>query len=178
MLRVLDLFSGYTIREDGLITSRFGRPVAPQAAKNGYVRVELWRDGKGKKYLLHRLLAEAFIPNPADKPCVNHIDGDKANNALSNLEWVTQSENQRHAYANGLQVGFKKSGPIGQAHKAALCGSRWKHETHRYRLDGVEFDNLWDAAAHFGVSRQTILNRCKSERWPTWSKAIERSEHA
>ena len=139
------------------------------------MRVELWENGKGKKYLLHRLLAQAFIPNPEGKPCVNHKDGNKHNNALRNLEWVTRSENQRHAYETGLQVGFHTAGlQISEQHKSALCGSRWKNETHVYLIEGGKFTNLWDAASAANVSRQTVLNRCKSERWPTWSKTIER----
>jgi hypothetical protein len=173
-LKVLDLFSGYTICEDGEITSRFGRVVKQQKSNVGYWRVELWTNGKGRKHSVHRLLAQAFLPNSEGKPHVNHIDGDKGNNCLSNLEWTTQSENQLHAYRTGLQVGFRKSVPISDDHKQALCGSRWKRETHVYSLSDKTFMNLWDASAHFGVSRQTILNRCKSERWPSWSKSKER----
>ena len=172
--RLLDLFSGYKIREDGQITSRFGRLVKPQVSSVGYDRVELWANGKGRKYFVHRLVAQAFVPNTNELPQVNHIDGDKRNNHATNLEWTTQSENQRHAYRIGLQSGYRKSMPLSESHKAALCGSRWKHERHVYRLEEQTFYNLYDAAAHFGVSRQTILNRCKSERWPTWSKTIER----
>lgn len=73
----------------------------------GYWRLTLIR-GKGYEKKLttistHILLAKAFIPNPANKPQVNHIDGDKLNNSLDNLEWVTNGENQIHAYAMGLQ---------------------------------------------------------------------------
>ena len=174
MMNVLDLFSGYTIRKDGVVTNRFGRAVRQQLSSVGYIRVELWADGKGRKYLLHRLLAQAFIPNPENKPQVNHIDGDKRNNRLSNLEWVTQSENQIHAYRTGLQKGYRKSVTLSEGHKKALCGSRWQYERHIYRTPDLEFETLSDAADHFGVSRQTILNRCKSERWPEWSKSVER----
>lgn len=168
--RVLDLFSGYTLSEDGTVIGPRRKPIAPQIGKLGYVRVEI----RGKKYLLHRLLAQAFIPNPGSKPQVNHINGDKADNRLANLEWVTRSENQLHAYRSGLQVGHKKPTPLSDAHKAALCGSRWKRERHVYQLEARTFANLYEAAAAFGVSRQTVLNRCKSPRYPSWTKSVER----
>ncbi len=172
-IRVLDLFSGYTIREDGQVRSRFGRTIKPQFDRSGYVRVELWVDGAGKKHLLHRLLARAFIPNPGGKPQVNHIDGDKSNNALYNLEWVTQSENQKHAYDLGLQKGYHVSGrKISDSHKAALCGARWKGRTRRYVCDGLEFRTPEAAASHFGVSRQTVYNRVASPRFHTWEIKI------
>jgi len=63
----------------------------------GYVRVNLCKNGKNKKHSVHRLVATAFIPNPENKPCVNHIDGNKKNNKLENLEWVTHKENTNHA---------------------------------------------------------------------------------
>jgi hypothetical protein len=66
--------------------------------KNGYFRIRL----NGKKYSIHRLIAETFIPNPDNKPEVNHKDGNKLNNHISNLEWVTHSENTKHAFKMGL----------------------------------------------------------------------------
>lgn len=56
-----------------------------------------------KIHKIHRLLAEHFIPNPENKPCINHKDGNKLNNSLDNLEWVTISENTKHAYVNKLE---------------------------------------------------------------------------
>ena len=70
--------------------------------KNGYVYVYLCNNGRNKNARLHRLVAETFIPNPENKPQVNHIDGDKTNNKINNLEWCNQSENEKHAYRTGL----------------------------------------------------------------------------
>ena len=70
---------------------------------NGYRYFSMMRDGKTIKIQAHRLVALAFIANPEDKPCINHIDGNKLNNELSNLEWVTHSENAFHAFACGLR---------------------------------------------------------------------------
>ena len=65
---------------------------------NGYFIVDLYKKGyKNKICLVHRLIAEAFIPNPENKPTVNHINGDKADNRIENLEWATDSEQQLHA---------------------------------------------------------------------------------
>lgn len=171
-LRIRALLGGYTIRADGEVRSRFDRPIKHQICKNGYIRVELCFDGVGKKYLLHRLLAAAFIENTNGKPHVNHIDGNKSNNALDNLEWVTQSENQIHAYAIGLQKGYRKPSPISESHKLALCGSRWRREIRKYDCGGLIFRRATDAADHFGVTPSTISNRCNSERWPEWSLTI------
>lgn len=66
----------------------------------GYMFVNLRKNGVQKRKSIHRLVASTFVPNPNDKPEVNHIDGCKTNNCVSNLEWVTRSENQKHAHAN------------------------------------------------------------------------------
>lgn len=68
----------------------------------GYCSVLLQVDGLVKRANIHRLVALAFIPNPENKPQVNHKDGNKANNQVSNLEWVTHRENMKHAYDTGL----------------------------------------------------------------------------
>ena len=65
-----------------------------------YKRVELHKNGKCKKYYVHRLLAEAFLPKREGKYFINHIDGDRWNNDLSNLEWCTLQENARHYWLN------------------------------------------------------------------------------
>ena len=74
----------------------------------GYKKVELYKDGKRKGFKVHRLVAIAFIPNPDNKPEVNHIDGNKINNNIDNLEWVTSSENSIHAYETGLSPNKKE----------------------------------------------------------------------
>lgn len=68
-----------------------------------YKRVCLSMEGKSKFHHVHRLVAEAFIPNPENKPQVNHKDGNKMNNCVENLEWCDNSQNQQHAYDVGLK---------------------------------------------------------------------------
>ena len=89
-------------------TSRHGirhwkqRILKEKAKTNRDVRISLWKNGKSKDYLVHRLVAEAFIPNPDNKPTVNHIDGNPRNNYVENLEWTTYRENNNHAFDNHL----------------------------------------------------------------------------
>ena len=73
------------------------------AMSNGYFNVSLFKNGKYKAIGIHRLVAIAFIPNPDNLPQVNHKDGNKHNNEVSNLEWATCSENISHAYNTGLK---------------------------------------------------------------------------
>ena len=75
--------------------------------RDGYKVVRLYKNNKSTAKTVHRLVALAFLPNPENKPCVNHIDGDKTNNKLENLEWVTYSENTIHSFNNGLQIPLK-----------------------------------------------------------------------
>jgi hypothetical protein len=62
------------------------------------MHISIYKNGKRKSEKVHRLLAQSFIPNPENKPQVNHIDGDKSNNKLSNIEWCTAKENIQHAF--------------------------------------------------------------------------------
>lgn len=76
----------------------------PTITNQGYEMVVLSKSGKFSYPTVHRLVAIAFIPNPHNKRTVNHIDGDKTNNVVSNLEWCTSSENNQHAYDVGLNT--------------------------------------------------------------------------
>ena len=73
----------------------------------GYLYFQITINNISKNLTYHRVMAQHFIPNPENKPFVNHKDGNKLNNSLDNLEWVTASENMRHAYDTGLEVGKK-----------------------------------------------------------------------
>lgn len=87
--------SGSVRRHNGIILKYI-------RTKKGYLTVGLYNGGVKKMVKVHRIVATSFIPNPDNKPEVNHIDGDKYNNSISNLEWVTSLENNRHARENGL----------------------------------------------------------------------------
>lgn len=76
--------------------------IIKQRSNGGYKEVSLSKNNKGKNLSVHRLVAIHFIPNPYNKKEVNHIDGNKSNNNIHNLEWVTPSKNVRHSYDMGL----------------------------------------------------------------------------
>lgn len=92
----------YTITPEGKVISSTGKEIAPRIKEDGYVLVTLWLEGKSVSKRVHRLVAQTYLPNPENKPEVNHIDCDKSNNHFSNLEWVTSKENKEHAWRNGL----------------------------------------------------------------------------
>ena len=80
-----------------------GGLLKPRKDADGYSMVMLWIDGIPTNKKIHRLVAQAFIPNSEDKPQVNHLNGNKADNSVSNLEWATPSENVLHAHRTGLK---------------------------------------------------------------------------
>lgn len=98
-------FSNYTISDDGEVRNITRDRVVSQANHpRGYKMVGLYGDdGKRVHLYVHRLVGQAFVPNPACKPQINHKDGDKSNNNASNLEWTTCQENTHHAIAIGLR---------------------------------------------------------------------------
>ena len=95
----------YYVSSSGeIISGKYGRlhTLKPDVSKDGYCRVSLCVNGVRHRRLVHRIVAEVLIPNPHGKKCVNHIDGNKMNNSVSNLEWVTYKENEVHAVSNHL----------------------------------------------------------------------------
>ena len=96
----------------------FGKVLKIRTDKKGYATVGLCKDGKQKVGKIHRLVAQAFIPNPLNLPQVNHIDGDKTNNNMFNLEWCDNSYNQKHAWKYGLQPNYEESNGRGRPARA------------------------------------------------------------
>lgn len=96
-------FETYGVSKKGeVINLKTQRILKLVKTPHGYLSVGIIFGGKKRSFRVHRLVAQTFIPNPENKPQVNHIDGDKLNNDVSNLEWVTHTENIKHAFENNL----------------------------------------------------------------------------
>ncbi len=117
MMRLIEGYEDYLVGRDGRVysvkTGHFLNPVKSESSKKRrgkpYLKIELWKDGKFKRFFIHRLVGKAFIPNPGDKPEINHKNNDGCDNRVENLEWVTRSENVRHY--NQVILGKPFKGP-------------------------------------------------------------------
>lgn len=136
----------YAATKDGKIYShRAGKFLTLTLKPHGYMQVELNVLGTTTYHRVHRLIALTFIDNPDKKPFVNHLDGNKQNNDVSNLEWVTGAENNIHAVENNL-VTFKEN----------------VYEITKPNGEVIEVSNLSNAAKAANTSVNTILNLVKS----------------
>ena len=126
--------------------------VTQSLGKNGYYYVNLRHDGKTKLAYVHRIIAETYVDNPENKEQVNHINGDKKDNRIENLEWVTPKENTQHSIYNGMT-------PIGEkAHKSKLT----LKEAVSIKLSNRGNTEL---AKEYGVSRAQVYRIKKGLNW-------------
>ena len=141
--------------------SNFGRVRSLRATHPHVLKLRLESDGyltaslykKGVKYpVVHRLVAKAFIPNPENKCTVNHIDGDKTNNRVENLEWATHKENLEHALVTGLRP------PIEGAynHFAKLNEDEVRYIRSHYKKNCKEY-GAQALARKFNISRESVV---------------------
>jgi hypothetical protein len=148
---------GYVIYRNGDIVSPKGRRLKSHVSSHGYVKVCINKRGR----FLHRLLAEAFIPNPKGKATVNHKDGDKTNNAIDNLEWATHKENSRHAQITGLCVDT----PSGHRHGQSRLSPEALADIRSRNLSGVSAGWMRELARQYGVSTRTVYNAAKGKTY-------------
>ena len=130
--------------------------------KNGYKRVCLCKDGKEKRIKVHRLVAQAFIPNPDNKPIINHKDGNKINNSVENLEWCTYKENAQHAIKTGLIDTEKRISNMKKIGKRSYKNNCRKIK--QYDLNGIfikEWSSLKEASLEMKIINTSISNCIK-----------------
>lgn len=152
--------TNYSINEKGEVRNDVtgNKKVAYVNPANGYLTVDLYKSNKPTKVTIHRLLAETFIPNPDNKPCVDHKDGDRKNNRLSNLRWATYSENNSRFGANGV-----RSARIKVEHYTETRKKRGGGHLAWGDIDRVlYFDRISDAAEYFKCSPSNLTLMLKS----------------
>lgn len=151
--------------------TRYHKPkILTNIPRNGYVSVILCKNKSQKNVFVHRLVAECFVPNPENKPCVNHIDGNKSNPCASNLEWCTQKENISHAINAGL---FNP-----KAQKLLYERRKPKNPIYQFDKKGIlikKWDSCADICEHFGI-RDSHIYDCISGKYHSaygfvWSKS-------
>lgn len=138
----------YQVSNFGRVRSlKFGKERLLKCGGNtGYYKVELWKNGKKCDKQVHRLVADAFIDNPNNLECVNHINGIKIDNRVENLEWITCKENTIHAIKNELKKDYcTKKKPI------------------RCNELNIDFESISDAARYFNCHCTTIQHILKGK---------------
>lgn len=142
----------YEITRDGVVINKTnGRVVKPQLNGTGYYRVSIG----GRLEFVHRLVAKLYIPNPDNLPQVNHKDGNKLNNSVDNLEWVTNKENSLHALRNGWMR-------IEEKHQFAKL-----NRTQVQFIKSHDEMSRAELAKLFNISPRTITDIRKGKTWKT-----------
>lgn len=137
----------YQVSNTGIVRNKItGHIITPQQDNKGYLRLRLSFHNKKATAKVHRLVAIAFIPNPENKPQVNHKDTDKHNNNVDNLEWATNGENQIHAYRTGLNYVTGRAGrkkvPVLMIDNTGKIVNRFESIAEAGRITGIERRNI------------------------------------
>lgn len=126
----------------------------PWTVRGGYLSVNLCKNNLVKKRVVHRLVAEAFIDNPENKPEINHISGNKLDNSISNLEWCTREENIQHSWDEGLRENVRESLKTkGPRKKNVICITT-----------GIIYNSISEAERQTGVKAPRISACCRGQQ--------------
>lgn len=160
MLKPIPGYENYSVSEEGVVvntsTGAVKKPTLNKA--NGYLYIDLYRDGKRTKRPIHRLVAELFVPNLDGKPTVDHVDGNRRNNRASNLRWATFSEQNSRFETAGV-----RSDPVlvlryGEKRKKRGGGHEEWLDVHSV----MRFDSITRAAQYFGCTPGNISMMLKA----------------
>ena len=142
----------YSISNKGRVKSHISnRILKPLLRKTGYLEICLYKNKRKKYYLLHRVVAEMFIKQVEGSNEINHIDGDKTNNCIENLEWSNRKQNLQHAYKNGLR-------------EDDVSPRRIKCYPKDNKNEVIFFESIYQAARRLKISQGNICMVCKGQR--------------
>ena len=137
---------------------RRGQLLKPSLNKEGYAYVSLTKNNWSKSFRVHRLVAQAFIPNPDNKPEVNHLNGNKSDNWVTNLEWCTSKENHKHARELGLHA-------TGERVKSSKLTEDQVKEIKAICIPSDPEFGVTALARRYKVNRSTISNIIHGRQW-------------
>lgn len=176
MLKIKDIqdWEDYTIDSKGNVFSkRKNKYLKPTVNKYGYCKVTLQKNKYKKIFSVHRLVAQAFIPNPQNKPQVNHIDSNRQNNNINNLEWVTSKENTQHTvktnrFENMAKVNSKKM----KENKIYLLGYEKANESTKKKVNQYDknnnfinqYNSISEASRKTNITITSISYACNEKR--------------
>lgn len=157
----IDDYPNYEVSSEGRVrNAKTGRILKPQPHNSGYLQVSLSKNNKEKSFKIHRLVADRFYDGDHDGLDVNHIDGDKTNNHISNLEFCTRSRNVRHAFDNGLS----KSNLTDKHRQVGTSRMKEKYsKAVRILETGDVYPSINECARQIGGSTPCIASCCRDE---------------
>ena len=164
----------YQISNLGRVHSYYKRDILEPKEDKGYLRVGLYKNGKRKPYSIHRLVAEAFIPNPNNYPQVNHKDEDKSNNRVSNLEWCTAKYNINYGTHNKRMSESRKGSKHTEDSKNKISNTRKEKglskgsknpKAHKVECitAGRKFNCIKEAGEYYSINTDSITKCCQGK---------------
>lgn len=163
IIKTVKDYPNYEVSNLGYVRSKItGKTLKVSTDKRGYERVAVYRDGFKKTITMHRIVAINFIDNPLKKPQVNHIDGNKKNNTVINLEWNTCQENIIHANATGLYR--EKNQATSDRMRIKLKGVSFNHKNVIDLQTGIFYESLTKACNTYNLSYSTEVKRTRKEK--------------
>jgi hypothetical protein len=152
----------FVTRRGDVVSVKNGRyrPLKQSILNSGYTSVMLCKKGKTKRFTVHRLVAGTFVPNISRADTINHIDGNKRNNASTNLEWCSRSENSRHALRTGLWVPRSKN--VGEKNSKAKLTSGAVVDIRKRAKLGQPNDEIADV---YRINPRTVVDVVTRTTW-------------